>query len=170
MNKLQIQQLIHKAKGRDPDAFTELVSYYMKDLYRTALAILRNDEDAADAIQDTILTCWEKIETLQKPEYFKTWLTRVLINRCYDIRKSSLRFTSLELEEEPVTYDQDNLELKEILESLGEKYSIILTLYYSMGYTAAEIGEILDIPAATVRTRLARGREKLKEHYQNIRK
>ena len=49
-------KLIQKAKRRDPDAFTELMNLYMKDMYRTAIAILMNDEDAADAIQETILT------------------------------------------------------------------------------------------------------------------
>lgn len=60
---------------------------YMKDMYRTAIAILMNDADAADAIQDTILSCWEKLDTLREPRYFKTWLTRILIHKCYDIKK-----------------------------------------------------------------------------------
>jgi len=167
MNDLQLQQLIHKAKGHDPDAFTALVGFYMKDLYRVAISILRNDEDAADAIQETILTCWEKLGTLHQPEYFKTWLTRILIRHCYDIRKSSLQYTTMESLEEPVTYNPDTLEFREILDHLGEKYSIILTLYYTMGYSAAEIGKLLHLPAATVRTRLARGRKKLKDYYQN---
>ena len=80
MSKIENGYLIDQAKGRDPDAFAELMQLYMQDMYRVALAILMNDEDAADAIQDTILACWEKIHTLRKREFFKTWLTRILIN------------------------------------------------------------------------------------------
>lgn len=57
----------------------------MKDMYRVAIAILASEEDAGDAMQDTILSCWEKIDTLKKPQYFKTWLIRILINHCYTI-------------------------------------------------------------------------------------
>ena len=45
-----------------------------------------NDEDAADAIQKTILTCWERLSSLRDNKLFKTWMTRTLINKCYDIR------------------------------------------------------------------------------------
>ena len=64
MQRNNLILLIQKSKGRDPDAFTELIQTYMKDMYRIAISILLNDEDAADAIQETILACWEKIETL----------------------------------------------------------------------------------------------------------
>ena len=56
----EIERLVRRAKKRDPDAFTELMQLYEKDMYRTASAILAQDADIADAIQETILTCWEK--------------------------------------------------------------------------------------------------------------
>ena len=72
MQKKELLQLIRKAKAKDPDAFSSLIYFYMKDLYRVAISILMNDEDAADAIQDTILGCWEKLYTLKEEKYFKT--------------------------------------------------------------------------------------------------
>ena len=96
MQKKELLQLIRKAKAKDPDAFSSLIYFYMKDLYRVAISILMNDEDAADAIQDTILGCWEKLQTLKEEKYFKTWITRILINHCYDIRKKQQRITVLE--------------------------------------------------------------------------
>ena len=86
MQNIKTEHLVEKARQKDPDAFTELMQLHLKDMYRTALAILRNDEDAADAIQDTILACWEKLGALKKTQYFKTWMTRILINHCYKIR------------------------------------------------------------------------------------
>lgn len=57
MHENETKDLVKKAQQKDPDAFTALMQLYLKDLYKTALAILINDEDAADAIQDTILVC-----------------------------------------------------------------------------------------------------------------
>lgn len=85
--KKQTDDLVKRAKRHESEAFTELMQLYMTDMYKVAYAILMNDEDAADAIGDTILICWEKINQLVKIQYFKTWMTRILINKCYDIRK-----------------------------------------------------------------------------------
>lgn len=74
--------LLKKAKRRDAQAFVALMQENTKDMYKVAIAILSNDEDAADAIQDTILACWEKLTTLKQDEFFKSWLTRILINKC----------------------------------------------------------------------------------------
>ena len=74
--------LIKKARGHDKAAFQQLMEEQMQSLYKVAKAILKNEEDVADAMQDTVLTCWEKIDTLKKDKYFKTWLIRILINHC----------------------------------------------------------------------------------------
>ena len=166
MQKKELLQLIRKAKEKDPDAFTSLIYFYMKDLYRVAISILMNDEDAADAIQDTILGCWEKLHTLKEEKYFKTWITRILINRCYDIRKKQQRIIAMEEYEEPSAEDQYNVELKEALNQLDEKYRIVMVLYYSEGYQTGEIAELMEIPKSTVQTRLQRGREKLEAYYR----
>ena len=166
MQEKELLQLIRKARSKDPDAFSSLIYFYMKDLYRVAISILMNDKDAADVIQDTILGCWEKLHTLKQEKYFKTWLTRILINHCYDMRKKQQRMTTMEDYEEPVAEDQYNVELKEALGQLDEKYRIVMVLYYSEGYQTGEIAELLEIPRSTVQTRLQRGREKLEAYYR----
>jgi len=138
---------------------------HMKDMYRTALAILMNDEDAADAIQDTILACWEKIEGLRQAGYFRTWMTRILINKCYDMRRKRAGTVGLDECEEPAREDESALALREALEGLDEKYRIVLVLFYSEGYHGDEIARMLNIPKSTVQTRLQRGREKLAQKY-----
>ena len=165
MQNKETEYLVKKAKGRDSDAFVQLMQFYMKDMYKVALAILMNDEDVADAIQDTILICWEKIHSLKQIQYFQTWMTRILINKCYDIRKKNKRTTILDEYEEPAYEDDYNLEFKEALSTLGEKYRSIMTLFYSEGYHIDEIAKILKIPKSTVQTRLKRGREKLAKNY-----
>lgn len=161
----QTENLVNRAKRRDPDAFTGLMQFYMKDMYRVALAILLNDEDAADAVSETILACWEKIDRLKHVQYFRTWLTRIVINKSYDIRRSRQRLTGLEEYEEPAAEDHYNLELKEALMRLDEKYRVVLVLFYSGGYHTDEIAKLLKIPKSTVQTRLSRGRKRLAKLY-----
>lgn len=163
-------ELIARAKRGDPDAFTELMMGQMQNMYKVARSILSHEEDAADAISDTILACWEKIETLREEKYFRTWMTKILINKCNDIyRKRTNLFLAKEMPE--VEYRDsgyDNMEWKEALHVLDEKYRTVVILYYVEGFKTSEIAELLEIPEATVRTRLARSREKMaKEYYFN---
>ena len=67
-----MDNLVKRAQKRDADAFTELMQSQMQNMYKAARALLRNDEDVADVISDTILTCWEKLEQLKKAEFFRT--------------------------------------------------------------------------------------------------
>lgn len=159
--------LVKRAQRHDKDAFTELMQLYMRDMYRTAIAILINEENAADVLQDTTLTCWEKISTLKKAEYFKTWMTRILINHCYDIIRDNPICESLEFYEEPSKWDEYNLELKEAYASIDERYRLPMELYYSQGFKVREIAEILSLPQNTVKTWLSRGRDQLKEYYRD---
>ena len=69
--------LIEEAKNRNPDAFDRLMRTQLQSMYRIAISMLQNEEDAADAIQETVLKCWQKIGQLKKEEFFQTWLTRI---------------------------------------------------------------------------------------------
>ena len=73
-------QLVKRSISGDADAFLELMEKNSLAMYKVARGILDNDEDAADAIQDTILTCFEKIHTLKNPEYFKTWMISAIFS------------------------------------------------------------------------------------------
>lgn len=79
-----MNELVNQAKKGDPDAFTELMRSQMQNMYKAARAILNRDEDVADAISDTILACWEHLGSLKQAGYFRTWMTRILINKCYE--------------------------------------------------------------------------------------
>lgn len=163
-----MENLIKKAKSHDPDAFTALMQSQMRNMYRTARAILMNDEDAADAIQETILTCWEKMKDLKEDKYFQTWMTRILINKCYEIIRNNKDVMYVDTLPEQVGEDStSNLEWKEALAALDEKYRLVLVLFYCEGFHTKEIAKMLMIPHATVRTRLARGRKQLAEYYKD---
>ena len=164
--------LIEKARHRDGHAFTVLIQAHMQSMYKVARSILWSDEDAADAIQDTILSCWRNINGLREPEYFKTWLIRILINICRDYAKHQTRQTDICLGDETLAAvpakdgAYENVEWKETLKLLDEKYRLIMVLYYVEGFRTSEIAKMLDIPEATIRTRLARGRKKLSDIFR----
>ena len=163
-----MEKYIEKAKKGDPDAFTILMQSHMQSMYKVARSILKSDEDVADAIQETILTCWEKLRQLQENRYFKTWMTRILINKCNDLIQEKRQFLLEETVPEVGVRDEQftNVEWKEMLNTLDERYRLVMMLYYVEGFKTSEIGQILEMPESTVRTRLARGREKLSVMYK----
>lgn len=77
--------LVRKAMKGDADAFAELIRANMQSMYKTAWVYLGNEHDIADAMQEAVLACYEKIGTLKNTKYFRTWLIRILINKCNDI-------------------------------------------------------------------------------------
>ena len=160
--------LIKKAIYGDTDAFLELMDVNSLAMYKVAKGILGNDDDVADAVQNTILTCFEKLNTLKKPRYFKTWMIRILINNCNEMLRHKGRvFPTMEMEEgifEESGYV--DCEWKEILASLEEKYQVVMLLYYSKSLSVKEIAALLEISQNTVLTRLSRARKQLRVEYE----
>lgn len=169
MKNKETEQLVYLAKTRDKDAFAELIRRNMAQMYKVSLSILMNDEDVADAIQDSILNCWEKITTLREDKYFNTWLIRILINNSYAILNDRKRFADLSEWEEPACVDEYNIELKEAMGKLDEKYRLVMTLYYVYDFKTSEIAEMAGLSKSTVTTRLQRGREILAKYYGDFR-
>ena len=163
----ELERLVRKAKGKDPDAFTTLMNTYVQHLYKTAKAILMNDEDVADAMQETIMTCWEKMGTLKENRYFKAWVTKILINECYNLIRGRKGVTYVEeIPEIPDDREESDLEWKEALAVLGEEYRLPVVLYYVQGFQTKEIAKLMGISDAAVRTRLSRAREQLRKYYE----
>ena len=80
-----MKHLVIKAQKKNEEAFVKLMELNKQGMYKVAKSYLSYEEDVADAMQETILTCYEKLDTLRNPQYFKTWMTRILINKCKDI-------------------------------------------------------------------------------------
>ena len=163
----ELERLVHKAKRKDPDAFTALMNAYMQHLYKTAKAIIMNDEDDADAMQETIMVCWEKMGTLKEDRYFKAWVTKILINECYNLIRGRKGVTYVdEIPEIPDDGEKSDLEWKEALAVLGEDYRLVVVLYYVQGFQTKEIASLMGISDAAIRTRLTRAREQLRKYYE----
>lgn len=162
--------LISKAKKGNPDAFCKLIDLHIKSMYKIARAYMHNEDDVADVIQDTILTCYEKLLTLEKDKYFKTWLIRILINKCKNMLQMNKHMIYTDAIPETAFYEKgyDSMEWYQILKTLDEKYRTILLLYYLEGFNTREISTILDMNESTVKSQLRRGREKISVEYQYL--
>lgn len=163
--------LVKKAQRGDAEAFIALIEECKMTLRRVAYGYLVNDEDVADAIQDTILAAYEQLDTLKRGEYFKTWLVRILINNCTKTWRQKKKSVSLEGEQafgraEHIDREKADVEFKELLMSLPEESRAIFQLYYGEQFTTKEIAGILDMNENTIKSKLHRGKEQLREELE----
>ena len=143
-----------------------------RQLYSTAKTILFCDQDCADAIQETIVKAFSKIDTLKNDKYARTWLIRILLNECYNLVRRSGRCISLEnledRQEMNVEGAKDYSELYEAVNSLKEELRLPVILYYIEDFSVREIAQILEISEGAVQKRLARARGKLRQELQEV--
>lgn len=160
-----MERLVKRAKRGDAEAFIELIEQNKQSMYKVAKGFLKDEEDVADAMSETVLTCYEKIKTLKQDAYFTTWMIRILINHCKDILRKQKRSVSVEIlpEFEEQTSGDGEQEFKELIEPLKEQDRSIFTLYYVYGMKVKEIAAYMEMKENTVATRLKRGREMLRD-------
>ena len=141
----------------------EVVIKYENLLYRAALTITGNREDALDMVQEAFIKWITSRPDFASDEHEKAWLLRVVMNLSRNLVRSAAHRLSCELLD---IYPAENKEEEGVMEEimrLPEKYREVIYLYYYEEYSTAEIAKILNENESTVRTRLARGRGKLKE-------
>ncbi|MGN0985981.1 MAG: sigma-70 family RNA polymerase sigma factor [Candidatus Enterenecus sp.] len=122
-------------------------------LYRTALLYLGSGSAAVDAVDEAIYKGFLSYKKLRQPDYFSTWLTRILINVCNDELRRRGRMAGLEELPETAAEQFDALPLREAVERLPRQLRAVIALRYFSGYTLAETAEILGLPPGTVSTR-----------------
>ena len=142
----------------------ELVEKYENTLFRTALAILGDVQEAEDAVQDAFLRYLEKCPELRDGEHEKAWLLKVTANRCKSILRTRRRHPAVELLDVYPAPEQDSRELVEAILSLPANQRAAVHLHYYEGYTSEEIGAILGQRPGTVRSHLSRAREALRRY------
>ena len=148
------------------ETFSKLVLESEQTLYRISMSMLKNEADCEDAVQTAILTAYEKLSSLKKEEYFRTWLVRILINVCNKElgRRSKIIYIADNeyTAELSIPSHDKNVELKMALENLPQKFRQVIVLFYIEGFSVTNIKNILGIPEGTVKSRLSKGRSLLK--------
>ena len=167
---------LEKAMHGDKEAFSRVIIQNKEAMYKTAIVILKNEDDAYDALQEALIRMYKNIEKLESIEAFISWSRRIIVNCCYDLiskNKKVVEITTKLTENYEETrediYDCED-SLVQILEKIEPDLRLTATLYYYNDLSTKEIGEILQIPIGTVKSRLARAREKLYKILQDERR
>ncbi len=143
--------------------FAERIEEMQLTLYRVSRSILPQLCDCEDAVQNAILKAWRQIHHLRDDSKLQSWLIRILLNECYAIlRKRKREVPTLVLPENAVPLGADP-DLYRFFTGLPEKLRTVMVLFYVEGYEISEIAEILHVPRGTVKSRLARGRERMRK-------
>ncbi|OIJ69335.1 RNA polymerase sigma factor SigM [Streptomyces mangrovisoli] len=170
------EDLLARHVDGDPDAFGEIVRRHRDRLWAVALRTLGDREEAADAVQDALVSAYRAAHTFRGQSAVTTWLHRITVNACLDrARKTASRKTSpvddterleqlLEPHESASAPAERNDLHRQLLEALGTlppDQRAALVLVDMQGYPVAEAARMLDVPTGTVKSRCARGRARL---------
>lgn len=170
------EKLVKEAIRGNSKAFAELLGNYKTYLYRIAYAYVKEENTALDIIQESTCKCWVKIKTLKDEKYFKTWITRIVINTAINMKEKNSKMTFLD-KSNPVVDDKKELHIEEKLdlynaiELLNSKYKMVIILKYFNDMSIDTIADVMDIPVNTVKSHLRRAKQELnkilKEDYLN---
>lgn len=169
-------ELLARHVAGDPDAFGEIVRRHRDRLWAVALRTLGDREEAADAVQDALVSAFRSAHTFRGQSAVTTWLHRITVNACLDrVRRSASRRTSSVADEQnfealmephesaeaPAERGELHRELLAALATLPVEQRAALVLVDMQGYPVAEAAAVLDVPTGTVKSRCARGRARL---------
>ena len=168
-------ELIRRAKRGDPKAFSMLYSRNYTDMYRLALYMLGSSHDAEDAVSDTVISAYEGIARLRKDESFRSWIFTILSNRCLKILRDAAALTAEDVLQEGKRKERAkesepdfaqkyarHQDVRDAFSKLEEEERLIVSFSVFGGYSSEEIGGMLKMNAATVRSRISRALGKMR--------
>ncbi len=180
-----MKTLLQRARAGDADAFAILFQQHAPNLWRTAWAVLQNEQSAADALQETTIKAWQALPSFSGKSSLATWLTRILLNTCFDEQRREhkvIPFADIAKTEsdagpaatqpihiQPLPGVEDaiqRLDADAVLDQLSEEDRAILALCYGEDLPLREAAAVLGITEGAVRTRLFRARARFKEAYR----
>ncbi|WP_060203700.1 sigma-70 family RNA polymerase sigma factor [Sporosarcina koreensis] len=161
------ERLIKQAIKGDQNALQLLLKDEKDKLYKMAFIHMKNEHDAMEVIQQTILEAIESIHQLRNPAYFSTWITRICINVSLKELRKNKKIVTMESYSIPDVVEvsgslEEKLDLTNVLYGLDEKYKSVLVLRFYHDFTVNQIADILGCPEGTVKTNLHRGLALLK--------
>lgn len=149
------------------DDIETIIHKYGDMLYRLCVLMLKNESDAQDVVQETIIKYYQKTPVFEDCEHEKAWLIKVATNKCRDMLRFRVRHPQLDDEcFAKIPYEASDSGIIEALTALPEKYRIVLTLYYIEDYRIEEIAKIINRTSSAVKMRLQKGRRLLEKIYR----
>jgi RNA polymerase sigma-70 factor, ECF subfamily len=161
------EEKVRLAQKGDDNAFYELMSQRKNQLYKTAFTYVKSREDALDIVSDTVYKAYISVGSLKNPEFFNTWLTRILINTSIDFIKKNSKVvtyeeTSASDNKKAGHSEEEIIDLKLSIDKLDLKYKTIVILKCFQDMILMEISEVLQCPLGTVKTNLHKALEQLR--------
>lgn len=163
------EEWIRRARDGDRDAFVALMRQQEEALHRMAWSMLRKDEDVADAMQETVLKAYRSLPSLREPNYFRTWLFRILINECNTLlrgRKRTVSVSDFPITASPAN-EYDRIDLRDAVDRLDEKQRTVVILHYFEDLSVAQTAQTLELTESAVKTRLMRARAALMQKFKS---
>lgn len=159
------RDLVLTARDGDHEAFATLARSALDRLYRTARLILRNDDSAADAVQEALVSAWLHIRAVRDPDRFDAWLNRLLVRSCYREARRARRIRAMEVDVEEIhvaafadvprsTALRDEIERG--FRRLTPEQRAVLVLHHYLDLADGEAASILGVPIGTFKSRLNR--------------
>ncbi len=180
------KELVKSALSGDESAFEELYTMTKDSAYFIALSMTHNEEDAMDILQESYIKAFTRLNTLDKPESFESWLKRIVVNCCNDFlkRKKILLFSEVadeieinKLDEETDTevIPHESIDKKEasrlimeIINGLDENKRLVIIMYYYNGMSTREIAEALDLSVSTTKYYLSAARKEIRTGLEKL--
>ncbi|GEN45608.1 sigma-70 family RNA polymerase sigma factor [Alkalibacillus haloalkaliphilus] len=165
---MDLKILVKQAKQQNQDALIELIMAQKDDYYRLAYVYVKNESDVLDAMQDMIVTCFEKIDQLKDPNKFYSWSKTILVNECKNILRKKKKVVPMEkLKQEPkadrTSRHDDLLAIEQEIHHLNEKQQEAIKLRYVLDLDIKTIAALTETSEGTVKSRLSNGIKKLRE-------
>jgi len=158
--------IIKSTQDQEDEDFIKLIDTCKEKLYRIAFAYLKNEQSSLDAVSQSIYKAYMNMNELKTPEFFNTWIIRILINTCNLILKHDNKIIYIEdYKEIGNTKDESldtefqiasNIDLYNSIDKLSEGYKSIVILKYLEDMTISQISGVLDLPEGTVKVYLRR--------------
>jgi len=156
---MDISELVHRARKDDAEAFGELMKMSQEKLYRIAYSYVKNRDDALDIVSESVYKAYVNLRTLKNPEYFNTWIIRIVINQSVNFLNKTKRITlkedlSQSPEEQNPIQTIELMDLNDAMDRLNENQKAVIILKYFEDLTLTQIAEIMKRPVGTVKTYL----------------
>ncbi|HMA02355.1 MAG TPA: sigma-70 family RNA polymerase sigma factor [Gemmatimonadaceae bacterium] len=165
--------LVTRAQGGESGAFESLVKRHLRAAHAVAFAVLTEQADADDAVQDGFLSALQHLDSCSPPEKFRAWLLTIVRNRAFDMRRRG-RVRAVEVLEDETAHAQDaspleaaerselNARLSAAIETLTDSQREVLMMHDIEGWKHADIAHLLGLAESTVRVHLLHARRRLR--------
>ncbi|MFE0555393.1 MULTISPECIES: RNA polymerase sigma factor [Paenibacillus] len=181
---MKVSRLVSQAQRGNKEALLQLIMADQDAYYRLAYSYMGNEHDAMDAMEDMIVTIYEKVDQLQNGAAFYSWSKTILVNRCKTLLRKKKRFLPMEEEQEsslagftddnPYRKTESEMDMQLLLSHLTAKQREVIELRYVHDLPYQTIADMTGAPLGTIKSRMSQGIQKLKvliggDRYENDR-